>query len=187
MAFLGMSVPREVGQQFHEIPCEGEKTGAGSHHITMIFFGDHTPIEEVAEILTVVAPIMQDTQPFLLEAKEVDFFEPNPDWKAGKYPTIAPIKSAALMELRARIAVALDEAEIEYSKKFPEFKPHVTLSYDDNEPERRHLETPIQWSCAETVLWAGDDEDDRIVIRFQLPREKRYEGRLGTLAKILTG
>jgi len=167
VSFLGIAFPPDVCRRFREIPCPGKKVGDGTYHITMIYFGDKTPVADICKAIEVAAPVMQQTQPFELSAANISYFPENPDDKPG-HPIVVKVDSPELHELRAKLAEAFDAAGVEYSKKFPDFKPHVTLAYSP-EPHEKTLELPIKWTADETVLWAGDEYDDRFSVKFQLP------------------
>jgi 2'-5' RNA ligase len=178
MSFLGIALPADVCRLFRDIDCPGKKVDMGTYHITMLYIGDNTPISVVTKAIEVAAPVMQGMRPFDLQVRKVGHFPVNPDDQPG-HPVIARVDSPMLHELRDELAQAFDDREVPYSKKFPDFKPHVTLSYSD-EPYDADLEEPIKWTCSEAVLWAGDDYGDRFVVTFQLPREgPKYEGVAG--------
>jgi len=186
MAFLGISVPREIRQLLSDVEVPGDPVGKGSHHITLVYFGDKIPIGEVCKAIEAIAPVFQSTAPFPVAVAEVDSFPENPDWKPGQVPVIGKVRSDELHELRGKLAEALDAAGAAFSKKFPDYNPHVTLSYapvgGGEQPPKFELEQPITWTVAEAVLWAGDEEDDRFVVRFALPRlGARYESAEGKL------
>jgi len=175
MSFLGISLPADVCRQFRDIECPGDKVDMGTYHVTMLYIGDKTPISVVAKALETAAPVMQRTAPFGLEVRKIRNFPENPDDRSG-HPIIAQVESPMLHELRGELAQAFDDHDVPYSKKFPDFKPHVTLAYSP-EPYEEDLEEPIKWTCNETVLWAGDDYGDRFIVTFQLPRTgPKYEG-----------
>jgi len=175
MSFLGISLPADVCRLFRDINCPGNKVDMGTYHITMLYIGDKTPISVVTKAIEVAAPVMQQTRPFDLQVRKIGHFPENPDDRPG-HPIIARVDSPMLHELRGELAQAFDDREVPYSKKFPDFNPHVTLSYSP-EPFETELEEPIKWTCSETVLWAGDDYGDRFIVTFQLPREgPKYEG-----------
>lgn len=178
MAFMGISLSSEVSQLLHEVSVPGTRVAKGSHHITLLYFGKQTPLVEICRAIEIVAPIMQRTQPLQLTTSRVEAFGENPD---DGYPIIARVDSEALHGLQGQLKSALKQRGVEFSDKWPEYKPHVTLSYAGKAMEPMTLEPSIDWTASETVMWAGDNNDDRFVVRFSLPRAPRYESKMSRL------
>lgn len=149
----------------------GDKEPSDFFHITMIHLGDEIPIETLAKT---VAPVLAATigvKPFIVSTSHVATFPPHPE--KNTVPIICLIDSPDLHDLRAKIAQALDSAGIEYSKKFPEYRPHVTLGYSPDPLVNAdgfdiHLPAPVQWVAHEVVLWGGDKGSNRVVVTFPL-------------------
>jgi len=115
--------------------------------------------------------IISKTKPFLAEIDEVTCFPK----REGKVAIIAPVKSEELHEVRDKLAKEFDKSGIEFSKNFKDFKPHVTLSYADEEIDKFEIE-PVKFSIQEVVLWGGDHGDNRIFITFPLkgPEKQKH-------------
>lgn len=178
MSFMGLSLPTEIGQLFHEVSVPGTRVGRGTHHVTLLYLGKQIPLVQLCKAIEVAAPIMQRTAPLRLAAARVEAFPENRD---DGYPIVARIDSEPLHELQQRLKEAFKQRGVPFSDKWPEFKPHVTLAYAPEPMETMPLEPAVDWTAAETVLWGGDNDDDRFTVRFSLPRAPRYESRMGDL------
>jgi RNA 2',3'-cyclic 3'-phosphodiesterase len=162
MAFLGIRVPNETARLFKDVDVPGTKEPPSSMHITLLFLGDNIPIETLAKAMVATIGVTSNTPPFTVATDHVTCF-PTDD----NVPVICPIESKALHELQAKIRKAYDNSGIKYSKKHPEYKPHLTLAYADEEIEKRSI-SKVEWGAHEIVLWGGDEGDSRLVITFPL-------------------
>lgn len=65
--------------------------------------------------------------------------------------------------------------QIEFSKTFKDFKPHITLAYADDEIDECKIDK-VECVINELVLWGGDHGDDRIFITFPLkgPEKQKH-------------
>lgn len=163
MAFLGIKVPHETARLLGGLEVPGKRESNSSLHITMFFFGDEVPIETLAKIMTATFGVTSQTKPFTVRTTQLTSFPKGDDGT----PIICRIESDALHDLREQIRVVFEEQGIEFSKRFPGYKPHVTLAYDDgDEPfEEKRIPT-VEWGAHEIVLWGGDDGDDKLVVTF---------------------
>ncbi len=171
MAILGIHCPRDVGRIFSQIDVIGEREPLGHQHITILHLGDDVPIEQLAKAIVAVFNVTSRTKPFTVQTNRVSTFPPHPEH--GTVPVICPVVSPPLHELHARLKAALDQAGVDYSKTFPVYKPHVTLSYvkdplvhADGVAEKEI--PPIEWGVADIVLWGGDEGDQRFSANFPL-------------------
>lgn len=171
MAILGIHCPRDVARIFSQIEVIGEREPLGHQHITLLHLGDDVPIEQLAKAIVGVFGVTSKTKPFTVQTNRVTAFPPHPEH--GTVPIICPIVSPGLHDLQARLKSALDHMKVEYSKTFPIYKPHVTLSYvkdplvySDHTADK---DIPaIEWGVAEVVLWGGDEGDQRFSASFPL-------------------
>lgn len=164
MAFLGIRIPHETGRLLSQIEVPGEKTSSSELHITLLYFGDEWPVSEISKALEAAYEITSKFHPFLAKLSKASSFSKNPE---GKVPIISRVESKELHELRDKLATKFDEEEIEFSKLYKDFKPHVTLAYADEEIESTDFH-PVEFSVSEIVLWGGDHGDDRIFVTFPL-------------------
>jgi len=155
-----------LSERLRSIGCPGEHVGANSHHITMLYLGKGVPLHTLGGAIEIAAPIMDRTPPFEVVVREVSYFPENPDDKPG-HPIIAKVLSPALMKLRAQLARAFDAGGVPFSKKFPDYQPHITLSYSPT-PYEITLDEPIVGTVDSTTLWGGDSQDDLLQVRFKL-------------------
>jgi len=173
MAFLGLKVPHEAARLLGEIDVPGAKEATGSFHVTLLYIGNDVPIAALAEALKATFSVTSTTRPFTVQTNRVTCFPKNDNDK-GKSPIICRIDSDPLHDLQAKIRTAYDDAGIEYSKKFPEYKPHMTLAYADEEIEERRIPT-VSWGAHEIVLWGGDEGDNRLVMHFPFSLDTSHE------------
>lgn len=164
MSFLGIRAPYEVARLIHEIDIPGIKQDTNHLHITLLYLGQETPIEELAKAMIATYAVSQNTSPFQVKLNSVDYFDVD---DGNKYPIIAPITSNALSELNTNLKKSFDKMKVGYNKKFKTYKPHITLSFND-EPIKKTKIEPIVLSISELVLWCGSDGDNRMTITFPL-------------------
>ena len=171
MAFLGIRVPTETGRLLKEIEVPGENVAKSEMHITLLCFEDNWPISELAKSLEAAYDIVSKIKPFRVTIDKVSCFPKHGD----KCAIIAPVKGAELHELHDKLAKNFDKEEIDFSKRFKDFKPHVTLSYNDEEIDDLDVDE-VEFQVQEVVLWGGDHGDDRIFITFPLkgPGKHKY-------------
>lgn len=164
MAFIGIRVPENIGKLLNTIKIPGNKESVSEYHITMTYFGKNMPIKEISKILETTYQIFKDAKPFSVKIDEVGCF-PKP--KNDPCAIIAKIKSDELHELNDKIKEKLDKNDIEYSKEFKEFRPHITLAYADEEIKKFEIE-PLHFDVTSLTLWAGDYGNNRLFIDFLL-------------------
>lgn len=171
MAVLGIHCPHDVGRIFSQIEVMGEREPLGHQHITLLYFGDDVPIETLATAIVAVYQVTSRTKPFTVQTNRVTAFPPHPE--KGTVPIICPVVSPSLHDLHGRLKAALDRAKVDYSRTFPEYKPHVTLSYVEDPlvyaDHTADKDIPsIEWGVADVVLWGGDEGDQRFSANFPL-------------------
>lgn len=181
MSFIGIKVPHEIARLFAQIDYgeHGQPESTDTFHVTVAYFGEDQPIEKLAGIIQAAYKVASSTKPFTVQASRVTTFPPHP--KEGTVPIICRVESDELHALRDALLKQFDADGVSYDKKFPEFKPHVTLAYTkpgDGAEEVKGLDMvihPIQWGVGELVLWGGDSGDDKLVVSFPFalaPAEK---------------
>ena len=125
MAFIGLKVPHETARLLGQIKVEGEKVELSEMHVTVLFLGSDLPIETIAKATQVAYEVTCRTKPFTVATKLVTSFPQNQDG----IPVIARVESGALHVLRGALTAAFDAAGVPYDKKYPDYKPHITLAY----------------------------------------------------------
>lgn len=161
MSFIGIKLPYEIARQLARIEVPGVSESPATLHVTMFYLGDDVTMDDVGKAAKATFEVVSQADPLGCRVSQVDTFEGDEE----SVPVICPVESPDLMELHGSVSKALDAAGVEYSKKWPEYKPHVTLSYckPDERPASREIK-PVEWTTAEVVLWAGDSYDDRMVV-----------------------
>lgn len=165
MAFIGIEVPPDVEASLSALSVPGERTPSGQFHVTMLYLGKQTSTADILRATAVCCALAERTPPFRVGTAVATSF---PAGDEGKVPVIARVVSPALHELQAAMRKAFDELGIEYSKRHPEYKPHVTLSYAPGTfPDSKIV--PVTWTCSQLAIWGGEDgPDDRIATRVTL-------------------
>lgn len=161
MAFIGLAVPHETSRLFSEIEVDGDKTPIGEFHITMMYLGSEVGIDALAEAIKATFAVTSETKPFTVRTSRVTCFPKNEDG----VPIICRVDSDALHELRERLVASFDSLGVEFNRKFPIYKPHVTLSYAEDEIEEFTIPT-LEWGAHELVLWGGDEGDRKLIVKF---------------------
>jgi RNA 2',3'-cyclic 3'-phosphodiesterase len=161
MSFIGVRVPHEVARLLDQVKVPGECVPTHEKHITVLYLGKEVPLEQVGHAVVAAAEIASKVTPFRCTVESYTCFPKGDDG----VPIISPVISPELHTLNETLKKAFDEANVTYSKKFPEYKPHVTLSYA-TEPVDTQPMGPLEWSVYEMVLWGGDAGDDRLAVTF---------------------
>lgn len=169
MSFLGIKVPNDIGRLLSELDIPGEKVSRDTMHVTIMYIGKNTPIEQLVRVIIAAYGVTSQTKPFTVEARRVSAFSPNPD---DGVPIIALIESPALHNLRDSLCAAFDASGVEYNKKYPEYRPHVTLGYTPDAGvfsemvAERAITPAVEWGVGEMVLWGGDSGDEKLTVTF---------------------
>jgi 2'-5' RNA ligase len=169
MSFLGIRVPHEISRLLSAIEIPGEKVPRDEMHISLLYVGKQTPIEQLVKVIMAAFPVTSECTPFTVTTRRVTSFPTNPD---DGVPIIAPIESATLHDLHSSLCKAFDDAKVEYSKKYPIYKPHVTLGYSKDPGvfaemvADKDIVPAVEWGVGEIVLWGGDKGDDKLCVTF---------------------
>jgi 2'-5' RNA ligase len=169
MAMLAIPVPENVGRLFRSIEVPGDRDP--SDHITMFYLGEDVSVDTLVRIIPLVFKITESLEPFLVTCRKVTTFPKNDDRHSSGgtsgYPVIAPVESKQLHEIRSKVKRALESKGIDYNNKYPDYQPHVTLSYSKKKP--KNIRFPkTQWLVNEIALYGGDNHDDRLFVSFPL-------------------
>lgn len=153
MAFIGFIVPPDTANLFLNIDVPGDKVKPHEMHVTLTYLGKNIPTAEVLKAAAACQIITQNTKPLRCAAAAVGSFPENPD---DGFPIISRIVSPDVYNFRSRIVKALKHVGVEFSNKYPEFKPHVTLAYAKKSMPYSKI-TPIIWSVTSIFISGGDD------------------------------
>lgn len=164
MAFIGIRVPAETGRIIETIEVPGERKRASEYHTTIIYLGKNLPIETIAQTMIAAYNVASKTSPFICGVKEVSSFPRNPD---DGIPVILPVLSQGLHNLRNALIQELTSMGIPFSNKYPDFKPHVSVSFikdDSTESFQKPMDGPLTWTVSELVIWGGNKNDEMVSV-----------------------
>lgn len=174
MAMLGLSVPPEVCRVLEDIELPGEMEH--HKHVTIINFGDDIPISRLAAMMVAAYSVAATWRPFTVQTNLVSCF---PKGKNG-VPIVGLLESESLHSLHGALCRTLDSVEIDYSKKFPVYRPHVTLSWAQDPIPDLPL-PPVSWGAHELVLWGGNRGDGRVIVHLPFSLQNRTASRAPTV------
>lgn len=162
MAILGIVVPHEAARLLNGLDVPGQRESTDRMHITLFYFGEGLDIEVLTQIIGVTYGVTKDTKPFTVRTNRVASFPKGDDG----VPIICPIESDALHDLRDKIKTVYEVAGVDFSNKFPEYHPHATLAYAEEEGFAEQRIPTVEWGAHELVLWGGDNGDDVLIAHF---------------------
>jgi 2'-5' RNA ligase len=161
MAFLGLVTPHEAARLLSGLDVPGRKEPVSSSHVTLFYFGEGLDIDTLTQIIGVTYGVTKDTKPFTVRTSAVTSFPKGDDG----VPIICRVESDALHDLRDKIKTVYEVAGVHFSDKFPEYRPHVTIAYAEEDFAEQRIPT-VEWGAHELVLWGGDDGDTLLVTHF---------------------
>ena len=162
MALLGLVIPENVSDLLKAVDVPGDREP--SDHLTMFYFEQDLTMSDIMKICKTVSPIVEKYSTFKLSIDKISCFPKGPDG----VPIKGDVNSKDLIKLRKEIAKAFDKNKIKFSKRHPDFNPHVTLSYSDDDTDDVKLKEPIVWMVNKLVLWGGDSDTDGINVDIPL-------------------
>lgn len=165
---IGIKAPPEVADKLSEVSVIGKKLSKEELHITMFYFENKLDIKDIFKIVKVIHESIKNAQCVKIKCSEVSTFPKGPDG----VPVIVPIQSEDLLSLRNKIANKFDDSKIKYSKRWPEYNPHLTLSYSSKGMENKKLDKNISWKANEIFFWTGEMIND-IYVSLPLRTEKK--------------
>lgn len=170
MSMIAVPIPNDLSEILRNLDVPGKRDP--SDHCTVFYLGDDLPFEIINECIPAIHNITSKQKPFIISLKNYTSFDKG---KHG-FPVICRIKSDELVELRNKIKKELDDAGIEYSKKFPSFKPHITLSYNKDEVNNCKF-SEIAWQVNKIGLYCGDQGKQKIYVEFEFGGNKKFSSR----------
>ena len=164
MAFLGIVVPEEAARVLagHEVP--GVPTSTHTQHCTMLYLGKQVPIDDICAAIRAVFDVANQTKPFTCSVSGIGSFPANPD---DGVPVIGRLDQTDIMAVREAVRAQFDQDGVPYSNKYPDYTPHVTLAYADEQVPDRPID-PVVWTCSRLTMWCGDVDDDGMVVEIPL-------------------
>lgn len=163
MPAIMLEVPSDVARVLGEIDVPGEREKSPAH-VTLVYFEKDANVDDVGAAISVIYEVAKNTVPFSIFTRKVTCF---PEGEDG-VPVIAAVESKDLHTFRNRLCEALDTANIPYSKKFPVFKPHVTLAYAPTKTKLSFAIPQVSWGVHEFVIWGADKGAGELVVKFPL-------------------
>jgi len=158
MAMLAIPIQPDISRLFQEFDLDIERDP--SNHITLFYFGDDLPISRVLKIIPVIFDLTEGLEPFTASASSYSSFESD-----EAYPIICPVKSTSLINIRDKIQKAFDKSKIKYDKKFPDYKPHITLGY--SKEKLKNTKFPkVEFTISQLSLYCGDTSDTKLFVNF---------------------
>lgn len=170
MAFIGLTVPIDIASQLSSLYEDGDKTPLEEMHVTLCFLGKKMDNGSFLEALHACYSAAVTNNPIKITAAVLSTFPPNPDDRNG-VPVIVRVVSEDLIKFRAELTAMLDSYGVEYSKKFPVYKPHITLAYGPEQFTPRQIK-PLSWMNSYISLWGGKEFDDGHFARFKLGKSE---------------
>lgn len=126
MALVAFTIPPNVGRRLMPKPeVPGDLEELEQYHITLAYIDEASSPTNMAALLEAVAELTERSAPISAVVEEISNFNKGEDG----YPIVCHVESKALHQFQKDLLKVLDKAGIEYSKKWPEYRPHITLSY----------------------------------------------------------
>lgn len=149
MAIIALEVPNGVAQYLSRLGVPGQVTPNEEMHVTIVQMDCDLTTVDAATVVGIVKDATENVRAFSVVLDHVDCFPANDNG----VPIICPVKSDGLHVLHDIVAEALDARGIEYSKRFPTYRPHVTVSWSQEAVEPMSLVRPIEWTASHVAMW----------------------------------
>lgn len=162
MAMVGLTVPAATARLLSGIEVPGDRTPRDHMHITLAYLGDDVPMDALARAMEATYEVASTTRPFTVRTSRVASFPVAPD---EAHPVIALVDSDELHAFRARLVERFEDSGVNYNRKYPTYRPHVTLSYAPEAFEEVRVPT-IEWGAHDVMLWGGDEGDEKLTVTF---------------------
>ncbi len=154
---IGFQIPEATARVLSAIDVPGDREA--NLHITVLNLGDDVPVTTIAKMMVAVYTVASTVRPFTARTSLVSSFPGD-----EVIPVIAKVESDEIHELWARLREVFDQTKLNYSKRFPKYSPHVTLSWSDESVEDFRIPT-VEWGAHELCLWGGNSGDGRILVQ----------------------
>ena len=180
MAFLGIKIPDELANLLSDIDVPGNKELKDNLHITFLMLSSEPiDIKDVSEIIKVTYNIFSKIEPFFVSFDKLTNF---PKGDKG-YPIILTISSKKFEQIHKKLWTACEEAGIDFSKKFKNFRPHITLSYSDKPIKETNI-SELGFTVTEFVLWGGSKDKKLVDVTFPLELKSLAHNNLFNIIKM---
>jgi 2'-5' RNA ligase len=145
-----ITIPEALAKQFPEDGKKGHDTSPA--HITVLYCGD-LPLLFEDKLKEVVKGVCEQIKPFNVSLKRPDKFINH------KNETIihSPVKSKKLHAFNGMLKNALLLNQVPVENKHPEYKPHITIRYlNENEEDIYNDPEPVgEWMVDSVWIWGG--------------------------------
>ncbi len=187
MAFVGLRVPHDAARLLEGVKVPGDRLSASDMHVTILYLGKGLPMVQVAKAMVACSVVTEAQPPFGVSVSRVSSFPRNKD---DGFPVICPVDSPELHSLRSALRASFQKLGVPFSDKWPEFRPHVTMSYVKDLPDGvegfsfdQPLPGPLSFTALELTIWGGDKGDGRVHVGlpFVLSPLERMASRLSRL------
>jgi 2'-5' RNA ligase len=159
MAMIGIRVPEEAAEKLAGVPVpEGKRITKEEMHVTMVYLGSQVPVIASLGAAIGVHTVARKWKPFKVHAAILTSFQGSEE--DGSTPIIVRIVSEELMRFREEVRKSMDKMSIPYSNKWPDYKPHVTLTYTKEKVNQPRRIDAISWDVKEIVVWAGEEMNE---------------------------
>jgi 2'-5' RNA ligase len=165
VAFIGLRVPHDAARLLEAIEVPGERLSASDMHITILYLGKNVPVIQIAKAMVVAAQATSQQVPFNIMLSNINSFPRNAE---DGYPIICPVDSPELHSFRNSLKESFQKYRVPFVDNWPEFKPHITLSYlkdveeDTDFKLDQPLPGPLSFTALELTIWGGDKGDGKI-------------------------
>jgi 2'-5' RNA ligase len=138
--FIYIPIPISIAVDLVSLKIPGESIMPTDMHVTLFFSEKDLDIHSFCDVITICHTVTARFKPFKIGTTRAISFPLGEDG----VPIVSKIVSPWLLVFRDYLRGAFDEIGIDYSRKFPEYKPHVTLSYNDK-PVSDIVFQPLVW------------------------------------------
>lgn len=176
MALLGIKVPQSIARTLRQIDAPGKKEDSSDFHITLFVFNEDMSVSDVAKSVEAVSNAIKDIDPFKLKLNKVSCFPKRED---KPVPIIMPIDSEDIQNLHSKLKKSLKKHKVEFNDTFKEYRPHITISYDENEVEDFKVDKE-EFLVEEIILWSGNEglNEKELFVTFPLCSKKKKNSSL---------
>jgi 2'-5' RNA ligase len=150
---LFIQVPEYIARQFPSIGKDGHDSSPP--HITLLYIGQ-LPQAFEPRLFEVVQKVCENFKCFEVKLGKLNKFV-NEEKKEIVYHS--PIISKRLQLLHEMMKIEFQHAQLPYSTKFPEFKPHITIEYVNFGDMRKlpHVNPVGSWLVDSVWVWGTSE------------------------------
>lgn len=151
MAYLYLPLPLHLSEQLSALSVLGQKVDPSTFHVTLAYLERKMNLAQIENIISPLYQIFGEFGPIPISTGKIDSFPADPEYG---YPIYLEVISSELTLLQKRLLHLLDQEDIYYDKSYPDFKPHITLSYSSVYQAASYT-TPIESSLTSIICDTG--------------------------------